>query len=122
MPELHGICGDKHPWECSVHLLHTIYTPKQLNHQPKVSCKADEVYSSKNNTKFWLPKWRTVRCHHAPLVRQSVCSGGRLPQEEDIPLQDFGPKIGGVCPRVGLYLELYGTYSIHGKLSRAAWQ
>ena len=24
------------------------------------------------------------------------------------PLQEFGPEIGGICPRVGLYPELYG--------------
>ena len=31
-------------------------------------------------------------------------------QEKDTRLQDFEPKIGvGICPRVGLYPELYGT-------------
>ena len=41
--ELSGKCGGKRPscMGCSAHMLHTIYTPKLLNDQPKELFKAD---------------------------------------------------------------------------------
>ena len=43
------------------------------------------------------------------LVQWGACSSGHLPPLTRHPLQDFGPEMGGIYPRVGVYPDLYGT-------------
>ena len=114
LPELQGSCGDKHPWECSLHFFTHNLDTKQFNYQPKarsrqmgfiqVKITLSECFGYQNckQSGVTMPFQYTTEC-----LQWWAFTPGK-----DIRCRTLDLKKGvGICPRVGLYPELNGTYN-----------